>query len=196
MMLRSFLALAIPVEIQDALSGFIAPLQKALPKPLVRWVPPHNIHLTLKFLGDVPPADLDKLAGLLRPELARCDPFNVSIGGLGAFPTHGQPRTLWVGVEAPPGLEQLARVVETACARQGFALERRPFSPHLTIGRVSSTTDGKDALRIRATLGGMPAGVIGQLNMDALHMFKSDLQPEGAVYTLLYTLPLRSDQTR
>jgi 2'-5' RNA ligase len=191
MMLRSFIAVKIPVEFQSAIAHNTASLQKALPKPLVRWVTPQNLHLTLKFLGDVSPANLEHLADVLKVEAAAYEPFSMSVGGLGAFPTPRRARVIWIGLEAPVSLAALQHGVEAATARLGYGLEERPFSPHLTIGRVGQNVSTADLQRIRTALEATTVGALGTIRVDAIHIFKSDLQPGGAVYTHLYSLPMK-----
>jgi len=190
-MLRSFVAVELPAEIQSAIANSTALLQKELPKPLIRWVAPNNIHLTLKFLGDISPANLERLVDELKVEALDHETFTLSVSGLGAFPTPNQARTLWIGIDAPFPLIALVRGVETVAARWGYALENRPFSPHLTIGRVGQKVSGNDRTRIRTALERTTVDDLGTLNVNALHVFKSDLQPGGPVYSLLYTLPLK-----
>jgi 2'-5' RNA ligase len=192
MMLRSFIAVEIPAEIQSALARSIAPLQKTLTDQLIRWVAPQNVHLTLKFLGDVSPANLERLAEALKAETLAHETFNMSAGGFGAFPNPRRARILWIGLEAPIALMSLLRGVEAVAARLGYASEDRPFSPHLTIGRVRQNVSGSDLQRIRTALEGAVVGRLGSVHVDALHIFKSDLQPGGSVYTHLYTLPMKS----
>jgi 2'-5' RNA ligase len=192
MMLRSFVAVEIPTEIQSALARSTAPLQKALPKPLIRWVAPQNVHLTLKFLGDISPANLERLAEALKTEAVAHETFSISVGGLGAFPTSSRARVIWIGLEAPAALMTLLRGVEAVTAKLGYASEDRPFSPHLTIGRVRQNVSGLDFQHIRAVLEGTTIGALGTLRVDAVNIFKSDLQPGGPVYTRLYTLPMKS----
>jgi 2'-5' RNA ligase len=196
MMLRSFIAVEIPTGIQTALAGSLASLKQALPKPLVRWVAPQNVHLTLKFLGDVSPANLERLAETLKAEVANHETFTLSVGGLGAFPTPNRARILWVGLEAPAALMALLRGIEAATASLGFPAEDRPFSPHLTIGRVGQNVSGTGLQHIRAALESTPVGILGTVHVDTVYIFKSDLQPGGAVYTPLHTLPLKSTQAR
>ena len=196
MMLRSFIALEIPAEVQSALARSIASLQKNLPNPLIRWVARQNVHLTLKFLGDVSPANLERLAEALRSEVAAYEPFSMSVGRLGAFPTPRRARVLWIGLDAPAELMVLLHSVELVSARLGYASEDRPFSPHLTIGRVGQTVSGADLQRIRAALEATNIGTIGSVCVDTVQIFKSDLQPGGSVYTPLYSLPLLLNQTR
>jgi RNA 2',3'-cyclic 3'-phosphodiesterase len=192
MVLRSFIAVEVPIEIQDAIAHSTASLQKALPKPMVRWVAPKNVHLTLKFLGDVSPANLERMADILKIEAAAHGVFSMSVGGLGAFPTSRRARVIWIGLEAPPSLVALQRGVEAASARLGYTREDRPFSPHLTIGRVGQNVTATDLQKIRAALEGATVGSLGMVKVDAIHIFKSDLRPGGSVYTHLYALPMKS----
>lgn len=192
MMLRSFIAVEIPSEIQAAIALSIAPLKNALPKSLIRWVAPQNVHLTLKFLGDVSPANLEQLAGALKVEAASHEFFPISLGGLGAFPSTRRARVVWIGLEAPPALDALRRGVEAAAAQLGYPAEERPFSPHLTIGRVGQNVSASDLVRIRTALEAARVGPLGQIRVGAVHIFKSDLQPGGSVYTHLYALSMKS----
>jgi 2'-5' RNA ligase len=192
MMLRSFIAIELPAEIQAAIASSTAGLQKALPKPLVRWVASKNLHLTLKFLGDVSPANLERLAEALKVESVRQEKFSLSVGGLGAFPTPRRPRVIWIGLEAPAMLTAVQRAVESVSSRMGYPTEDRPFSPHLTIGRVGQDVSAADLKRVCAAIEGTTVGPLGTVSVDAIHIFKSDLQPGGSVYTHLYAMPLKS----
>jgi 2'-5' RNA ligase len=192
MMLRTFIALEIPPAIQSAIAHSTASLKNDLPKKIVRWVAPQNVHLTLKFLGDVSSTTLEHLAEALKREAALHRTFSMSVGGLGAFPTPRRVRVIWVGLEAPPALETLRRGVETAAAQLGYAPEERSFSPHLTIGRVGQTVSASDLQRIRTVLEATKVGALGTVRVEAVHIFKSDLQPGGSIYTHLYTLPMKS----
>jgi 2'-5' RNA ligase len=190
MMLRSFVALEVPAGIQVALADSTASLRQALPRPLVRWVAPDNIHLTIIFLGDVPPARLEQLADALRDEANMHEPFELSVRGLGAFPHARKARIIWIGLEAPPGFAALVRGVQSTAAKLGFALEERPLSPHLTIGRVGQHATATDLQHVCAVLEATSIGIIGTIRVEALQVFKSELRPGGPVYTKLYSLPL------
>jgi len=192
MLLRAFIAIELPAGIQAAIADSTAGLQKALPKPLVRWVVPRNLHLTLKFLGDISPANLEQLAGALKAALIHQERFSFSVGGFGAFPTPRRPRTIWIGLDAPAALTTVQRAVEGVSARMGYPAEDRPFSPHLTIGRVGQEASPADLKRINALLEATEVGTLGTVSVEAIHIFKSDLQPGGSVYTHLYAMPLKA----
>jgi 2'-5' RNA ligase len=191
-MLRAFIAMEVPAGIQCAIADSTSALKSAVPKPLIRWVVPHNVHLTLKFLGDGSPAALAKLAETLKVEVSSHGVFSISVGGLGAFPNPRRPRVIWIGLETPPDLESLRRAVETVTVRLGYPPEERPFSAHLTIGRVGQNLSAPDMQRIRSTLESTRVGTLGTFRVEAVHIFKSDLLPGGSVYTHLYALPLKS----
>lgn len=187
---RSFIAIEIPADIQSAIWKETETLRQRLEKPLVRWVPQENIHLTLKFLGDVPQATLEQLVQHLSPELGQLPGFNIHINGMGAFPNVRRPRVLWVGVEAPKELASIAQIIEAGAAHFGFTPEKRPFSPHLTVGRVSQRASGIESQKITASLEQNRVGSLGTAAISCVEIFKSDLRPSGAVYTHLFTFPL------
>ena len=132
----------------------------------VRWVPVQNIHLTLKFLGDVSPADVDILIQMLRTEADSCPSFDISIGGLGSFPNSKRPRVLFIGIQVPAELEALQHGIESAAQRLGYESDTRPFSPHLTIGRVRDTASSSDQQRIRAALDEIKINSLGTARVE------------------------------
>jgi 2'-5' RNA ligase len=190
MMLRSFVALEVPAGIQIALANSTDSLRQALPRPLVRWVESKNVHLTILFLGDVSPSRLEQLADALRENASTHEPFDLSVRGLGAFPDARKARVIWIGLDAPPGFSTLVRGVQSTAAKLGFALEERPLSPHLTIGRVGQHATATDLQHVRTALEATSIGLVGTFRVEALQVFKSELKPGGPVYTKLYSLPL------
>jgi 2'-5' RNA ligase len=192
LMLRSFIAVEIPTKTQDAIEISLNPLKKALPFPFIRWVLSQNIHLTLKFMGAVLPVSLERLAGAIRSEVSRCESFSMTIAGLGAFPNPRKARVIWVGLETPSAMRILVGALETMVSRLGYPTEERPFSPHLTVGRVGQNVSRKGLEQIEAALEKTIIGTIGTVQVDAVNIIKSDLLPDGPVYTRLYTLPLNS----
>lgn len=190
MMLRSFIAIDLPHEIQKKIARSTIILQEKLPKPLVRWVPVQNIHLTLQFLGDVSPSNLELLSGELRINLANSPCIEVLVGKAGAFPNVHRARTLWIGLTAPPAFATLHQTIQATTARIGYPVENRKFSPHLTIGRVNQNASPADLNMIQMTIQHTDIGIIGKFLVDAVHLFKSDLHPTGPVYTRIYSMPL------
>jgi 2'-5' RNA ligase len=187
--IRAFIAAELPEEVQGQLATLIAQFQKRIPKT-VRWVPAHNIHLTLKFLGNVSPTNLDTLVQVIRAEALRYHPMEIVVGGFGAFPNRLRPRVIWVGVTVPPELLELQRGVDRETERLGYLGEERGFSPHLTLGRVSQHATPDEVRRVAGGLNGIQVGELGRVVVKEIVLFRSDLQPGGAVYAPLITAPL------
>jgi 2'-5' RNA ligase len=185
--LRTFIACEIPADLQDTIQKAIEPLRRILGTALVRWVPAHNVHLTLKFLGDVATPSLDMIQRTLAAEASGFEAFEGSVEGFGAFPNVHRPSVLWIGFKAPPALGLLQRELDAATERLGYKGDERGFSPHLTIGRVRATGRASDMQTVRDEVGQLQIGSLGTVHIDAVHLFKSDLQTTGAVYTILYT---------
>jgi 2'-5' RNA ligase len=156
----------------------------------VRWVPSENIHLTLKFLGDVSIANLDMLTKILGGIVSTHRSFEVSAGGLGAFPKIHQPRVIWIGLEVPPELMAIQHNLELETARLGYTREERPFSPHLTLGRVSRNASPAEIQAIAKVLGTTKVGFLGATRVKTVYLFRSDLNPGGATYTRIFSAPL------
>jgi len=184
--IRAFIAINISPEIAQRLRTISEDLQASLGGVPVRWVPVENIHITLKFLGDVSEPNLELLKEMIKSETARHPPLEISAGELGAFPSIRRPRVLWVNVQAPPELVALQRAIDNETARLGYDREDRPFSPHLTLGRVSRNANSSDARRISEVLEGYKLGYIGAARIREVILYRSDLYPSGAVYTSIF----------
>jgi len=187
---RAFIAVELSPDIKKGLEQVSAELKRRLPGTAVRWVPVENIHITLKFLGDVSMANIDMLKKILDSVAALHRSFEISVGGIGAFPKLHQPRVVWVGMEAPSELLAIQHGLEVETARLGYAPEDRPFSPHLTLGRVSRNASGGEIHRISETLSTYKVGFLGVTRVQALYLFRSDLDPSGAVYSRMHSARL------
>jgi 2'-5' RNA ligase len=189
-LLRSFIAIEIPTPVCDAIQKQTARLRQVLGNDIIRWIPTQNMHLTLKFLGDIATSHLDFLKQLLVREADSHPQFNLQLGGLGSFPTSRQPRLLWIGIHTPAELASLQKSIEAGTTRLGYDQEERAFSPHLSIGRVRQNVSPLDLQKIRVALDTIQLGNIGIARVDSIHLFKSDLQPSGSIYTKLFSAPL------
>lgn len=188
---RAFVAIDLPEDLHDSLDQVIAHYQETMGEVPVRWVPGKNIHLTLKFLGDVSESNYEMLTRIVAKEAASHPAFVISVGSVGAFPNMRRPRVIWTGVEAPEELYKVQRGLEAETTRLGYPPERRSFSPHLTLGRISRNASARDVRRISDVIKSEEIGYLGTARIDALHLFRSDLRPGGAVYTRMYSAPLR-----
>ena len=188
--IRAFVAIDLPPDVQDCLAQISAQLREQVGEKSVRWVPIPNIHLTLKFLGDVSVNNLDVLKEIIRAEATLQKPMEISIGRLGAFPKAAQPRVVWVGVEAPPELIALQRSIEARTTKVGYPKDKRTFFPHLTLGRVSRNAAPNEVRKIGEIIRSSTIGFLGAALVQEIHFYKSDLLPSGAVYTKLFTAAL------
>lgn len=193
--LRTFIAVDIPPSIQQAIQKKINDLSQYAGDS-VRWVQVKNIHLTLKFLGAVPPSDVEELTRMLQTEADSCPAFDITMGGIGSFPNLRRPRVLFIRVQAPVGLEALQGRIEAACSRLGYESDPRPFSPHLTIGRVRDHVSPDGLQMIRRALEETKIDSLGTVRVDSVHLYKSELKPGGPLYTELFSAPLHSVLTR
>jgi 2'-5' RNA ligase len=189
-LLRAFIAVEIPLVLREAVCQATGPLQESI-GAAVRWVPMENMHLTLKFLGDVSLSNVEMLSEMLRAEADLFKYFDLHLGGIGSFPNLKRPRVLYIGIQAPPALEVLQRGIESAARRLGYESEERGFSPHLTIGRVKQTVTPTEQQSIRRALEETRIDSLGTARVDSVHLYKSDLKPTGSVYTRLYSAPLK-----
>ncbi len=188
-LLRAFIAIEIPHEIKKAIAAEIASLQNDAGHA-VRWVAIENIHLTLKFLGEISPANVELLSQTLQAECDQHGPFDITVKGLGCFPNLHRPRIIWIGLEIPSELNPLQHNLETASARMGYTAEDKPFSPHLTIGRLREQATQVELKNIQAALEKLQIGSLGTFTTQSVQLFKSDLQPAGPVYTSLFSARL------
>src|ERR1051325_6471863 len=189
-LLRAFIAVEIPLEIRKAACQATSDLQKGI-GPLVRWIPMENMHLTLKFLGDIAPSNVDMLSQMLTAEADLFNCFDLRFGGLGSFPSPKRPRVLYIGIQAPAMLEALQRGIESASHRLGYESEERGFSPHLTIGRVKQNATSAEQQTIRRALEVTKIESLGTARVDSVHLYKSELKPIGSVYTRLFSATLK-----
>ena len=176
--MRLFVALNFPPEIRHALGEATQPL-RALGLP-VKWVRAEGIHLTLKFLGDVPEERLAELVAALGRARAGARPLALAIGGFGVFPDYQRPRVVWVGVAPDPALEILEHRVEQEFAPLGFPTEARAFRPHVTLGRAArgarpAAFTGLEAALARLEFTATPL-------VSSVELMQSTLQSAGAVY--------------
>jgi 2'-5' RNA ligase len=187
--IRAFIAIELPAELQNRISQEIASVQQRAGHA-VRWVSTQNIHLTIKFLGNVSPANLNALTAVLAGESIRHKAFEFSVGELGAFPNKLRPRVVWVGIQAPPQLSELQHGIDRETNRLGYAGEERDFSPHLTLGRVSQHASPQEVKQIADALTVSSIGNLGKVRVDSIRLYRSDLQQGGAIYTPLLSAPL------
>ena len=191
---RVFIALDLPPAAKDALATTVEQLQAVIPSG-IRWVNPAGIHLTLKFLGDIDAALVPPLLAAIRQSAGGFDDssFPLRLAGLGVFPNNREPRVLWAGVDgALAALGRLQQSVDEAIAAPGlgFDKERRPFRPHLTLGRVRDGVPTTASQKIGAAITEAPPVTACSWPAEEIHLIRSTLTPQGAIYTSLGSAPL------
>lgn len=190
--MRLFIAINLPKREKNRIHRAVRPFREAdLP---VKWVDADDLHLTLKFLGNVRKEEAGEVRECMDRIASSTEGFDVEIGGFGAFPTIRNPRVFWVGVEATPALRCLKQDLEWALTDHGFEAETRAFHPHLTVGRVRK--DGQ-AGRFRG-MDQLAASLeySGELKVRRLDLMESQLSSSGARYGKVYTASLRVPATR
>ncbi len=198
--IRCFVAVELPEELRDRIAADTAFLKKSTAGKNVKWVPPENLHLTIKFLGQVTEDHIPELTGLLKEAVSGIRPFEIEVAGAGVFPGHGSPRVFWVGIRDPQMLlAGLARNVEETLGKAGYGQqEKGGFSPHLTLGRLkepramgSMSSFGRggegreEARRLADELATLKDALFGKINLENISLMRSELGPGGARYSRL-----------
>lgn len=181
---RTFIAIEFPHEIRERVVAHIDRLRQALPDVSASWNREDNLHLTLKFLGNVPVTKIEELSRAAAATTSRIEPFRITVGGAGTFPARGKPSVLWIGIEEPETtLSRLHGQLESNCARVGFAHEARAFHPHLTIARLRRPNGARELADLHRRLGFAPQ----TFEVREIVGFKSELLPKGAQHTALFS---------
>jgi 2'-5' RNA ligase len=181
---RLFVAVEVPAAIRDDLAALVSELHalesKSSAKRL-RWVRPENLHVTLKFIGSVPPEKLDVICAEL--SRVRSDrPVELRFRGLGFFPSAKRPRVLWAGMAASPNLAAIAGDIDKRLAKLEIPAEERAFTPHLTLARCERSGISP---ALHAEVEKNSAREFGELRTNKFHLIESKLKPSRAEYTTL-----------
>ncbi len=183
--MRCFVAIELSPELRQPLVHLLRQLPRT---PGARWVTADQLHVTLKFLGEVGEGQVDAVCGAIRTASAQVEPFRARLGALGGFPSPRSPRVLWCGFDDPGG--HSVRWVELAdplLADLGFEAEARAYTPHITLGR-SKSPDG--AVAMRQVLESAASPSAGEMTVQQVVLFESRLSPRGAQYTPLFRIAL------
>lgn len=188
--LRAFIAVDLPLEIRQDVWQATSNLRRDT-VPLIRWVAVESMHLTLKFLGEIPSVNVEALTQMVQAQADAFNCFDIHLTGIGAFPHPQRPRVIYIGIHAPAKLEAFQHQMESAARRLGYNAEDRAFAPHLTIGRVRQHTHTADQLKISRALEESTIDSLGTARVNSAHLYKSDLKPNGPIYTNLFSAPLK-----
>ncbi len=193
--IRSFIAIELPDEVVRGLTLTATYLRRRLPGSDLKWVAPGNIHVTLKFLGEVTLSRIQDVRSTLESALSSAPPLRLGIDTPGAFPSQRAPRIVWVGLNGDvEKLASLARQVDAAMQPLGFPREDRPFTPHLTLARVREGASASTIDALRAALASAPVTAGLSFEAAAVSLMRSQLTPGGAIYGRVAYFPLVSTQ--
>jgi len=183
--MRTFIAVELPEKIKEQIEGLQAPFKKT--DTHVSWVKPKNIHVTLKFLGEVPEERMDQVFSATQKAVEGAKKFSMSLRGTGVFPNPRRPRVIWVGAgSGGEELSLLAGRIEQEMEEIGFPREKRKYSAHFTIGRVKSPKNVEKLMELVSASDFQTE----EIEVNEVVVMKSQLDPRGAIYTPLKKTPL------
>lgn len=185
---RVFCAIELPDEVRARLEDHVQRLRKEVPDAAASWSRVENIHLTLKFFGNVDVKLIEKISAAAERVVKEFSSFRIGVGETGVFPRASRPQVLWIGVSDPSGqLTALQKKFEDECAAEGFAKEDRAYRPHLTIARLRKPEGARSLAETHLK---MQFETI-QVAIKELVVFRSELSPKGSKYTVISAADLR-----
>lgn len=183
--MRCFIAAELSETVQAVLRDIEQEMKKTGAD--IRWVRPENIHLTLKFLGDIEGKNTGKIIEKIKGICGRYAQFTIRLSGMGVFPGEKSPRVVWVGIKGNDTLAGLQDGIDMAMEEMGFEREGRGFTAHLTLGRMRSSRGREHIVRAVRMYEGVN---LGEMDITFISLMRSDLHPEGARYTSIARVPL------
>jgi len=185
---RVFCAIELPVEVRARLEDHVSQLRKEVPDVAASWSRVENIHLTLKFFGDVEVNRIPPISEAAARAVKEFSTFQIGVGGTGVFPRASRAQVLWIGVSDPSGqLTALQDKFENECAGEGFPKEDRAYRPHLTIARLRKPEGARQVADTHVRMQFEPI----ELAVKELVVFRSELSPKGSKYTVISAADLR-----
>jgi len=180
--LRTFIAL----EIKEDIKKMLVAVQQKIGAETdgIKWVKPKNMHLTLKFIGPTREDKTDDISNTIENIAGSLNSFTASVSGFGAFPNRNNPKVIWAGLKADEVLFKLQTDIDVSLEPLGFVRGKRPFSPHLTIGRVR---DSRAKKKLRDVFENIKVDT-NSFEAGSITFYKSDLMPDGPVYTVLKSI--------
>ena len=182
---RVFVSVGLSSDARDQLVEAVTRIRAEVPEG-IQWASPDGMHLTLKFLGNIPSSHVSPLLACVE-ELARANPaFGLNLAGLGMFPNRRKPRVLWAGIGGDlDALSSLQQAAEEAINALGYPPEQRPFRPHITLGRPRRSVPDAQLVRIGAVVSGLTPPAPVSRRVESVDVMRSELHPSGARYTVL-----------
>jgi 2'-5' RNA ligase len=190
--IRSFIAIELPQELKLELGRLQASLK--VDKPRIKWVNPEGMHLTLKFLGNVPIPKIDAIIQVTSESAKKVPPFQLEVGHLGAFPSLKRVQVVWVGLGGElDRIKQLHKLLEAGLSRLGFTAEKRPFSPHLTLARVGNEASAEERQRFGELIAAAGFEMDEVITVNSIALMRSQLTSKGAIYSKISSAGLKRE---
>lgn len=185
--MRCFIA----IELSDKVTSLLCEIEERLKKSKanIKWVKPENIHLTLKFLGNIKEENADEISQKMKKACKKYKPFTIEVTGIGIFPNLRAPRVIWAGILENNTLQQIQESIDLEMMSLGFEREKRKFKPHLTLGRFRSGTGKEGILEEIKT---HEKNSFGTVHAQSISLMKSELHPEGARHTKISEVTLNT----
>lgn len=194
---RSFVAVELPEDARFRVRAVIERLRDLVASPDIKWVASANIHLTLKFLGQVPSDRLEEVQRRLTPACVATPYLRFEVHTLGGFPSVESPRVIWAGLSGDiDPVSELARRIDTTLAELGFSRENRPFTPHLTLARVRQEASGRTRSAIGTAIKQCNHVTGIEFEANGISLMRSQLTPRGAVYDRMALIPFTPSSRR
>jgi len=190
--MRTFIAIEIPKRVQESLRSLSDRLQTKIGPKSIRWTPIENMHLTLKFFKKISMEDVEFVSKILQEVAKEFSPFELGLGSLGNFPNPQRPRVIWLGLEDHPRLIALQEDLNEAMVGAGYPAERRPFSPHLTLGRLRRNVPAAEFAGINQVVENEKVDLRRKIEVREAVLFRSELKASGAEHTKLSNAKLGS----
>lgn len=188
--LRTFVAIELTDELKHSIQKVIHCYQELVPAGLVKWVATRNLHITIKFLGDTPISLIPSIQEKMDQLASKESDFWMTAAGAGMFPTARKPRVIWLGLNGKTELSRISQELDDFLTGLNFSREERPFSPHLTIGRVYQGVEEQKLLTLGKIILGNQPGILNRMLVKNISLIKSDLHPDGPIYTTIHTSEL------
>ncbi|HEU4836166.1 MAG TPA: RNA 2',3'-cyclic phosphodiesterase [Pyrinomonadaceae bacterium] len=185
---RVFCAVELPAEVRARLDDHVRRLRKEVPDAAASWSRVENIHLTLKFFGNVEVQRIENISAAAERVVKEFSSFQIGVGETGVFPRASRPQVLWIGISDPSGqLTALQKRFEDECATIGFPKEDRAYRPHLTIARLRKPEGARSLAETHLKMKFEPS----EIDLKELVLFRSELSPKGSKYTVISAADLR-----
>lgn len=188
--MRAFIAIDLPPQCLTPIHQLMTQLKALIPPTALRWTDPQQLHLTLKFLGEISETTAIDVQNGMQATLTSQPPFDLEIKGTGVFPSRRAASVVWLGVTASPDLMQLHEQLNQALHAVGIKPDKKHFNPHITLGRVRRPVDTKTRLWIGDVVDRFSSETFAQFLVQAVHVYQSELTPQGAFHTKLSTVLL------